>query len=100
MYKNPAYVSEFHLMQNTSGKTISSDREMGENQENTASGATVNNYFVNMLELGSEATNPDLVYISIPNVPSMYFSLTAFYYLMYISFYFKFLLKNIMVTIV
>ena len=47
--------------------------KMSENQESTSSGATVNNYFVNLLELGSEATNPDLVYVSIPNLPSTYF---------------------------
>ena len=41
--------------------------KMSENQE-----TTVNDYFVNMLELGSEATNPDLVYLSIPNLPSTY----------------------------
>ena len=47
---------------------------MSESQE-----STVNDYFVNMLELGSEATSPDLVYLSIPNLPSTYvFTLTNF----------------------
>ena len=41
--------------------------KMSESQE-----STVNDYFVNMLELGSEATSPDLVYLSIPNLPSTY----------------------------
>ena len=35
---------------------------------------TVNDYFVNMLEMGNEATNSELVYLSIPNLPSKYFS--------------------------
>ena len=41
--------------------------------------ATVNDYFVNMLELGSDATSPDLVYLSLPNLPSTYvFALNNF----------------------
>ena len=50
---------------------------MSENQQNMASSssATVNDYFVYMVELGSEATNPDLVYISIPYLPNKYFFL-------------------------
>ena len=32
----------------------------------------VNDYFVNMLEMGNEATDAELVYLLVPNLPSKY----------------------------
>ena len=63
--KTPNHISEVCLTKSIS--RVNNYVKMSENQE-----STVNDYFVNMLELGSEATNPDLVYLSIPNLPSTY----------------------------